>query len=57
MFVKLKNVLEQNKKLKVVLEVLTFPILIIIINVFISSIAQLGLYFGTFMRGLFELVV
>lgn len=57
MFVQIKEKLEQNKKIRIIFEVLTFPILMIIVNVFISSIAQLGLYFGTFMRGLFELVV
>ena len=57
MFIKIKEKLNKNQKLRITLEVLTFPILVIVVNVFVSSIAQLGLYLGTFIRGLFELVV
>ena len=57
MFTKIKEKLNKNQKLRIVLEVLTFPILAIVVNILISSISQLGLYFGTFIRGLYELVI
>ena len=57
MFTKIKEKLNKNQKLRIALEVFTFPILAIVVNILISSISQLGLYFGTFIRGLYELVI
>ncbi len=47
-----KNILKEY-----ILPVLLFPICYIIFNYFVSLIFQIGKYYGTFFRGLFELVI
>ena len=52
------QVLELKTKLKeYVLPILLFPICCLILNYLVTLIFQIGKYYGTFSRGLFELVI
>jgi len=48
---------EKNILKEYILPVLLFPISYFVINYLVTLIFQIGKYYGTFFRGLFELVI
>lgn len=54
MLIKLKKIKENNKTLLTIAEILIFPIIMILLDIIIKSILNMGTYFGTFLRGVFE---
>ncbi len=52
------QVLDLKDKIKeYVLPILLFPFICLILNYFVTLIFQIGKSYGTFFRGLFELVI
>lgn len=54
MLFQITNFKEEHKKLFTIVEILLFPILMILLDIIIKTIHNTGLYFGTFLRGIFE---
>ena len=57
MFMKLRKFKEKNKKLFTIVEILIFPVVMILLDIMIRTILNMGTYFGTFLRGVFEYFV
>ena len=48
---------KRKDQIKIVLQILLFPLIMIGIDIFARSIFNFGTYFGSFIRGLFNLVL
>jgi len=57
MYFQLKKIKSNHKKLFTIVEILIFPIVMILLDVLIKSILNMGVYLGTFLRGVFEYFV
>ena len=44
----------KTEEMYTIVEILLFPILMILLDIIIKTIHNTGLYFGTFLRGIFE---
>jgi len=57
MFLQIKNFWNEKRKLCLnIIQVVSFPFLMIVVSIFASAILNLGTYVGTFIRNVFELV-
>lgn len=57
MFFQITKFKEEHKKLITIVEILLFPLIMILLDIIIRTIHNTGLYFGTFLRGIFEYFV
>jgi len=53
----LMQIVNLYKKHQTIFQILLFPFVLMVVNILILTIMNLGVYLGTFLRGLLELVV
>lgn len=57
MFLQVKEFIKEREKLFLnIIQIISFPFLMIVFSIFASAILNLGTYVGTFIRNVFELV-
>lgn len=56
--IKIKNIIESKQKLiKIILIIICLPFGLTVLNLLLNSLFNLGIYTGTFLRFLYEIVV
>lgn len=57
MLIQIRNFKEDHKRTFTIVELLIFPLIMILLDILIKTILNTGTYFGTFLRGIFEYFV